>query len=188
MNWTELARLCLCCAVVCHGKINQQKESIMGNTTAPEGPRIREIAPGFYNLRTNFKVLVGILNIGTHMSFLKLSNGKFLVIDTVPLDDEGVIKKEIDELTNNGQDMEAVVACHPFHTLAFRGFYAAYPNVPYYGTPRHLRNIKDIPWVGDVQTVLDKWAPEVQMRIPAGAEFVAPQPESYKYEFFSITN
>ncbi len=40
----------------------------------------------------------------------------------------------------------------------------------YYGTPRHLRNIKDIPWAGDVNVceIRNKWSPEVEMRIPAG--------------------
>lgn len=30
----------------------------------------------------------GIVNIGTHMSIIKLSSGKFLVVDTIPLDPE----------------------------------------------------------------------------------------------------
>ncbi len=111
--------------------------------------------------------------------FSKLSSGKYLVIDTVPLTDE--LKKEIDTLTNNGQDIEAVVATHPFHTLAFPGFYKTYPNLKYYGTPRHLRNIKDIPWAGNVMDHLNTWNPDVEMRIPDGAEFIAPQPESYNH-------
>jgi hypothetical protein len=63
------------------------------------------------------------------MSIIRLQNGKFLVIDTVALTPE--LKGEIDHLTNNGADMEAVVATHPFHTLSFNGFYKSYPNVPY---------------------------------------------------------
>lgn len=155
----------------------------MGNSNSNETSRIKEIANGFYNVRASFKILVGIIDIGTHMSFIKLPSGKFLVIDTVPLDDE--LKKEIDQLTNNGTDIEAVVATHPFHTLAFPGFYQAYPNVPYYGTPRHIRNQKEIPWAGNIQNELKRWEPDVQMRIPDGAEFVNPQPESYNH-FVSV--
>src|SRR3989338_2874866 len=107
---------------------------------------IKEIGTNFFNIRTSFKIK-GLINIGTHMSLIKLSTGKFLVIDTVPLDE--ALKKEIDQLTNNGNDIEAVVATHPFHTLAFPDFYKNYPNAPYYGTPRHLRNQKDIPWAGN---------------------------------------
>lgn len=38
------------------------------------------------------------------MSILKLPNNKFLVIDTVPL--TPFLKQAIDELTNNGTDIE----------------------------------------------------------------------------------
>jgi hypothetical protein len=48
----------------------------------------------------------------------------------------------------------------------------------YYGTPRHLRNLKDIPWAGCVTDPLvqSKWSPEVEMRIPEGCEFDDPKP------------
>mmetsp|Transcript_6163 Transcript_6163/g.10628 ORF Transcript_6163/g.10628 Transcript_6163/m.10628 type:complete len:282 (+) Transcript_6163:193-1038(+) len=136
-----------------------------------------EVGPGFWNLRAHFKILGGLLDLGTHMSLAKLSSGNFLVIDTVNLTPEG--KAELDKLTDNGRLIEAVVATHPFHTLAFPSFYKAYPAPKYYGTPRHLRNIKEIPWAGDVNvaTVRSQWEPDVYMRIPAGAEFVAPVPE-----------
>jgi hypothetical protein len=144
----------------------------MGNSHS--GPRIVEVATGFYNIRASFKVK-GIVDIGTHMSLAKLTNGKFLVIDTVPFDDE--LKKEFDTLTNNGTNIEAVIATHPFHTLAFPAFYKMFPNLPYYGTPRHIRNQKDIPWAGDIMNELKRWEPDIQMRIPSGSEFIAPVPE-----------
>jgi len=87
------------------------------------------------------------------------------------------LKEEIDRLTKNGNDIEAVIATHPFHTLAFPAFYEAYPNVPYYGTPRHLKIQKNINWVGSIKDNLKKWEPEVHMRIPEGAEFDDPMPE-----------
>jgi hypothetical protein len=145
----------------------------MGNSQ-DKGSRIVEVATGFYNIRASFKVK-GLIDIGTHMSLSKLSNGKFLVIDTVPFDDE--LKKEFDVLTNNGTNIEAVVATHPFHTLAFPPFYKMYPNLTYYGTPRHIRNQKEIIWAGNIMNELNRWQPDVQMRIPEGSEFIAPQPE-----------
>lgn len=138
---------------------------------------IHEVAPNFFNIRGTFNV-AKVIKLGTQMSMIRLQTGKFLVIDTVTLSPE--LKAEIDLLTNHGADMEAVIATHPFHTLAFNGFFKEYPNVPYYGTPRHVRTLKAIPWAGDVGNcdVRTRWQPEVQMRIPAGAEFVAPMPES----------
>jgi len=102
------------------------------------------------------------------MSVIRLPSEKYLVVDTIPLTEE--IRRELDDLTANGSLIEAVLATHPFHTLAFPAFYKAYPNVAYYGTPRHLRNLSDIPWAGDLNEceTRNKWAPHVEMRIPAG--------------------
>jgi len=149
----------------------------MGNSSKNE-KRIVEIGPGFYNIRSEFRALKGLVNIGTHMSLIRLNNGSFIAIDTVELDDE--LKAEIDQLTDNGKNLSAVISAHPFHTLSFPGFYEAYPTPQYIGTPRHIRNIKSIPWSADIsqEEVRARWSPEIEMRIPAGAEFNSPQPES----------
>eukprot|EP01124_Arcella_intermedia_P013594 TRINITY_DN2000_c0_g1_i1.p1 TRINITY_DN2000_c0_g1~~TRINITY_DN2000_c0_g1_i1.p1 ORF type:complete len:289 (+),score=37.71 TRINITY_DN2000_c0_g1_i1:82-948(+) len=154
----------------------------MGNTHEKvEKEKCIEVSPGFYTVRAGFKILSGLIDIGTHMSLIKLSNGRFLVIDTVPLTPS--LKQQIDELTENGSLVDGVIASHPFHTLAFPGFYEAYPKLQYYGTPRHLRKVTQIPWAGslDDEEVRNKWSPEVEMRIPDGAEFVSPEPESYNH-------
>ncbi|KAJ3202035.1 hypothetical protein HDU67_000837 [Dinochytrium kinnereticum] len=144
---------------------------------AVEEKMIKEIAPGFFNLRAPFTYLFGMVDIGTQMSFLKLSSGKILVIDTVELTPQ--TKAEIDELTDNGKLIDGVLGTHPYHTLYFPSFHKHYPNAKYYGTPRHLRNFPDIPWAGDLneESVRAKWEPDVEMRIPAGSEFVNPLPE-----------
>jgi len=147
----------------------------MGHSSSKQD-RVIEIAPGFWNIRGSYKTL-GILEIGTHMSIIKLTNGNFVFIDTIPVDED--LKAEIDKLTN-GATVEGVVATHPFHTLAFEGFYSVYPDIPYYGTPRHHRVIPQIPWAGVTSdpAVMTKWNPDIEMRIPAGAEWDAPVPES----------
>ncbi|KAJ3094853.1 hypothetical protein HDU97_007525 [Phlyctochytrium planicorne] len=139
--------------------------------------RIQEIGPGYFNIRAPFKFLFGLVDIGTQMSLIRLKSGKFLAIDTVELTPS--LKDEIDKLTDNGSLIEAVIGTHPYHTLYFPGFYEKYPNTKYYGTPRHLRIFPDIPWAGDVneESVRKLWEPEVEMRIPDGAEFVNPLPE-----------
>jgi len=139
---------------------------------------LHEIGRNFWNVRAHFKIFLGLVDLGTHMSIIRLDNGRFLVVDTVQLSDG--LKSEIDKLTDNGMKIEAVIGVHPFHTLAFPDFYKAYPKVAYYGTPRHLRKLTEIPWVGSLDdcNVRKKWEPEVEMRIPAGGEFVNPVPES----------
>jgi len=155
----------------------------MGGGTSKNGPHLHLIGKNFWNIRAEFKLFSGILNIGTHMSIAKLSNDKFLLIDTVELTPS--LKNEIDLLTNSGKDIAAVIATHPFHTLAFPGFYAAYPDVPFYGTPRHLRTQPQIPWKDDITKHLNDWNPDIELRIPAGAEWVAPVPEDSNH-FVSI--
>jgi len=100
------------------------------------------------------------------------------VIDAIPLNDK--IKKEIDALTNNGEKIEAWIGSHPFHTLSIPLFNADYPKAEYYGCPRHLRRFPDIKWSGDLNDckVRNKWSPDVEMRVPNGAEFENPLPET----------
>jgi hypothetical protein len=141
---------------------------------------LKEIGPGFWNLRGSFTVALGMADIGTHMSFLRLSSGKMLVIDTC--DVNPAIKIEIDELTDNGRLIQGVVGTHPFHTMFFSPFYKLYPNTKYYGTPRHLRNNKFIPWAGDLndETVRNMWENDgVSIRIPDGADFVNPAEDNH---------
>jgi len=136
-----------------------------------------EVGPGFFNIRGSFSFALGLVDIGTHMSVVQLPNSKFLVIDAIPLTPD--IKEELDVLTNNGKDIEAVVATHPFHTLAVTPFYKEYPKASYYGTPRHIRNLTEVSWVGSLDDckLRAKWGPDIEMRVPSGCEFVEPKPE-----------
>lgn len=137
---------------------------------------LKSIGTRFWN--ANQDMYVGyVLDIRTQMNIIQLESGKFLVLDTISLTPD--LKSDIDQLTNYGKSIEAVIATHPFHTLHFPKFFDAYPTATYYGTPRHIKNQKQIKWAGDVSTedVQRKWNPEVEMAIPEGTEFVDP-PES----------
>jgi len=138
---------------------------------------VQEIGPGFFNIRGSYKIMIGLVDIGTHMSLVRLNSGKFLVIDAIPITDP--IKAEIDKLTDNGTKIEAFIASHPFHTLSIPAFHKFYPKVEYYGCPRHLKKFTDITWNGNLNdcNARNKWLPEVDLRVPSGSEFVAPLPE-----------
>jgi hypothetical protein len=123
------------------------------------------------------------IDIGTHMSFIRLSTGKFVVVDCIDLSNPAV-KKEVDILTENGALIEAVLGVHPFHTLFFPVFQKLYPLASYYGTPRHLRNFPDMNWTGSLgdEDTRALWESEgVFMRIPAGAEFEFPPAEDVHF-------
>jgi len=93
---------------------------------------------------------------------------------------QGGLKEEIDVLTDHGKKLIAVLGTHPFHTLFFPGFNAVYPSGPrrqYYGAPRLLCIYPEIQWAGDISSAFTKW-PDLEMLLPDGGEWVAPQPES----------
>ena len=141
---------------------------------APQFERLMEIGDGFWNIRGRFKVLAGMLNLGTHMSVCRRANGRFVIVDTIDLTPD--VLAELNILTHAGELIDAVIATHPYHTLAFRAFYAAFPKCPYYGTPRHLNTIPEIPWEGEIMSNKDLFSPDLDLRIPAGAEYVLPLP------------
>ncbi|CEP00134.1 unnamed protein product (mitochondrion) [Plasmodiophora brassicae] len=156
------------------------------NAVMNSAPSMVEIGSGFWNLRGSFKVAMGLVNVGTHMSVARLSTGRYLVIDTIMMSEEQ--KAAFDRVTDDGRLVEAVVATHPFHTTAFPAFHEAYPNAKYYGTPRHLRKLPDIAWAGDVndERVRAMFEPDVSMRIPAGAEFVNPEEDNHFSNVFVL--
>jgi len=142
---------------------------------ASRDTRFVQLGTNFWNARGIFKL--GPIDIGTHMSIIQVSSGRFVIFDTIEPDSQ--IQQEISTITANGTQIEAIVATHPFHTTYFPAFYAMYPNVKFFGTPRHLRTQPQIPWAGSVWDcdVRRQWLPDIRMRIPQGGEFVAPQPE-----------
>jgi len=130
------------------------------------------IGPGFWNVRSTF--FIGGADVGTHMSLIQLKSGKFVIVDTVDLNAE--LQTEINDLTHNGDLMEAIIATHPFHTTYFPAFYKVYPKVPFYGTPRHLKIQPEIAWAGSMYDCSNRqrWLPEIHMRIANGSEFENP--------------
>jgi len=138
---------------------------------------VQEIGPGFFNFRGSYKIVIGLIDIGTHMSLIRLSTGRFLVVDAIPITD--TIKAELDKLTDNGTKIEAFIASHPFHTLSIPSFHKFYPQAAFYGCPRHLKKFPEITWSGDLNdcNARNKWSPEVEMRVPTGSEFISPMPE-----------
>lgn len=151
----------------------------------PDFKHFIEVAPGLWNYRTDFKVAAGAINVMTHMSVARLASGDFVTIDAAVL--TPAAKAELDELTSNGERLIAALHTHPFHTLAIPDFHAAYPASAarrYFGCPRHLAVITEdsagatIPWAGDLNDPCARqtFLPDLEMRIPAGSEFIDPMP------------
>jgi hypothetical protein len=115
---------------------------------------VRNVGQGFYNMRGSLKLVGGLVDVGVHMSLVKLESGRFLVFDTIAVSPELKVGRSrvhsthqddktgngltncamppqayIDQLTDGGELIEAVIGTHPYHTLFFRPFHTLYPKV-----------------------------------------------------------
>lgn len=132
-----------------------------------------QVSNDFWNIRGEFKI-GGVINIGTHCSLVRLANGKFLFLDALTLDADS--KQQVDELTNNGRDIQAILNLHPFHTVHVKGIHAQYPDVPLYGTKRHIERFPDINWQPELVESPEcqaLFANDLEFSIPAGVDFIS---------------
>jgi hypothetical protein len=135
--------------------------------------KIVKISDTFWNVRGEFRVF-GLLNIGTQTSLAKLGNGKFVLLDAYTLQDD--IKQQVDSLTNNGVDIEAIINLHPFHTIHVAKIHADYPNAKLYGTQRHLDKLPDLPWQQELTNSSEfatMFSEDFEFSIPRGVDFIS---------------
>lgn len=104
---------------------------------------IIRVAPDFWNIRGSFKV-GGLVDVGTHVSLVRRSNGKFVFLDSYTLSDE--VEQEVRALTSGGADIEAILNVHPFHTVHVRNMHERFPNAKLFGTARHHEKFSELPW------------------------------------------
>ncbi len=135
--------------------------------------QILRISDDFWNIRGDFKI-GGFLNIGTHASLVRRSNGKFVLLDAYTL--QGKLKEQVDALTNNGADIEAIINLHPFHTVHVQKVHQQYPNARLYGTKRHLDKFPELPWQPERTESSEcaaLFADDFEFSVPAGVDFIS---------------
>lgn len=134
---------------------------------------ILQISSDFWNIRGEFKI-AGIINIGTHASLLRRSNGKFVILDGYTL--RGDVKEQVDALTNNGKDLEAIINLHPFHTMHVEKSHEQYPDAKLYGTQRHTTRFPDLPWrpeLSESDACAKLFGADLEFSVPAGVDFIS---------------
>jgi len=135
--------------------------------------KIIQIADNFWNIRGSFKI-AGFIDIGTQASLVRLESGKFVFLDSYTLSD--AVQKEIDELTNNGKDVVAVLNLHPFHTIHVEWMFERYPDAKHYGTARHLSKFPDLQWqqtcTEDAETQA-MFSGDFEFSVPRGVDFIS---------------
>ncbi|KRG71700.1 hypothetical protein [Pseudoxanthomonas dokdonensis] len=135
---------------------------------------MQQLADHFWNLRGPQRV-AGILNVGTHMSAVRRVDGRFVLVDGAPLDDDG--RAALLALTDGGALVDAVIHVHPFHTLHVEALHRLLPAARLHGTARHRQRLPSLPWAGEP---LEHWgddhllADTFDFSVPDGVDFVCP--------------
>ena len=136
------------------------------------GPII-DIADGFWNIRGSYRI-GGVVDVGTQASLVRLASGKFVLLDSYTL--SGVARRAVDDLTHGGEDLQAILNLHPFHTVHVRRIHEQYPSAALYGTQRHLSRFPDLPWAGirtEDPALHEQFAAEFEFSIPSGVDFIS---------------
>jgi len=141
------------------------------------------VADGFWNIRGSF-VIAGIYDLGTQASLVRRASGKFVLLDACAISDE--TKRWIHELTRDGEDLEAILHLHPFHTLHVRSLHASYPRAKLHGTARHRDKLADLPWeplLTEEAALHEAYREDLGFSVPRGVDFI---PKNEDLHFASV--
>lgn len=132
-----------------------------------------KITDDFYNIRGEFRVL-GLLNIGTQASLVRRKNGKFVLLDAYTFNED--IKQQVNAITDGGNDIEAIINLHPFHTVHVESTQALYPHAKLYGTTRHIDKFPKLPWCIELTNSPEFAAlydEDFEFSVPKGVDFIS---------------
>lgn len=135
--------------------------------------KIYDLGAGFWSIRGSF-IKNGILDIGVQCALVKLSSGRFIFLDSYTLTDD--VREQIMTLTNDGQDVEAVLNVHPFHTVHCEQMAKDFPQATFYGSRRHPKQAPNVQWSNDLvesDAVAERY-PELELSLPKGIYYIAP--------------
>ena len=135
--------------------------------------KIHHLGSGFWNIRGSFR-LAGLLDIGTHCSLVQLDSEKFIFLDSYTL--SGDVRQQVMALTNNGDDVEAVLNLHPFHTVHCAQMAKDFPQATFYGSARHQVQLPHIQWSTDLveSDAVSARYPELKFSMPQGIDYICP--------------
>lgn len=135
--------------------------------------KFHDLGNGFYNIQGTFR-LGGILDIGTQCSLVRLASGKFIFLDSYTLTND--VREHVMAITNQGNDVEAVLNLHPFHTLHCMRMVADFPQATFYGSIRHQQKVPSVAWASDwveSDAVAQRY-PELEFTVPQGIHYISP--------------
>jgi hypothetical protein len=133
---------------------------------------MKHLADHFWNFRGVLKI-AKVLDLGTQMSLVRRSNGRFLLLDSYDLEEDD--REKLLALTDGGRAIEAVLNVHPFHTLHCRAVHGMLPHARLIGTRRHRDEAPELPWEDGViedQGTQAEFREDLDFSIPAGVDFI----------------
>ncbi|MEM7182001.1 MAG: hypothetical protein AAF518_13875 [Spirochaetota bacterium] len=134
---------------------------------------ILAIDGGFWNIR-DFFYLNRFVDIKTHCSLVQRKNGNFVLLDACTL--PPAIKEKVDQLTDGGKRLEAILHLHPFHTVHVENMHKIYPNAALYGTARHISRAPKLPWEKprtESPELHALFAEDLAFTVPQGVDFIS---------------
>lgn len=134
---------------------------------------IIRVSDSFWNIRGSFKI-GGIIDVGTQTSLIRRANGRFIFLDAYTLSDSA--RREVHALTHDGQDVDAIINLHPFHTLHVRAMHGAFPKARLYGTARHRSLFPELPWeqtLSEDAATHALFAEDLEFSVPRGVDFIS---------------
>jgi len=135
--------------------------------------RLEDIAGDFWSIRGSFKI-GGVIDLGTHMSLVKLGEGRFVLLDAYTLSDK--VAEQILKITAGADAIEAIINLHPFHTLHVEAVHQRFPNAKLYGSARHVEKLAHLPWQDELVESADFQAlyqDHFDFSVPAGVDFIS---------------
>ncbi|WP_100260940.1 hypothetical protein [Qipengyuania seohaensis] len=133
--------------------------------------RLVDLGDGFWTVRGEFRI--GMLEIGTQCSLVKLPDGHFVFLDSYTLDDG--IRAQIDAIVGKAK-ISAILNLHPFHTIHCEWMHQAYPEAELFGTARHIDKFPSLPWqemLCEDVAMNERFGPDLTFSVPRGVPLVS---------------
>ncbi|WP_282295154.1 hypothetical protein [Stenotrophomonas sp. PS02289] len=133
---------------------------------------MQQLAEDFWNFRGHHRV-AGVLDVGTQMSLIRRTNGRFLLLDSYSVDEDD--RAKLLALTGNGDLVEAIINVHPFHTLHCYSMHQLLPRARMIGTRRHQQHAPTVRWdpaVIEDPVTQQQFREDLDFSIPDGLDLV----------------
>ena len=140
--------------------------------------KIYDLGAGFWSIRGSF-IKDNIIDIGGQCALIKLQSGRFIFLDSYSL--TGEVRAQVMTLTTNGDEVEAVLNVHPYHTVHCAQMAKDFPHADFYGSARHATQVPEVQWSNDLveSDVIAQRYPELEFSLSKGIHYISPDDSTH---------